>query len=148
MVAADKKLVDQPMHNETGYLTENGRFVNAVINYKEEKREPAKIKVYWKIRPGVSVDMGFYDLVDAYKKFDGKREVFKFLLQPTFEEIDEGSDYVDLLHNKTIPGEIQREVYERDKGNVWNVILKKTFILIIYYLFQKADPLKQFRIFN
>jgi|TARA_Y100000994_G_scaffold118360_1_gene97263 hypothetical protein len=46
MVAADKKLVDQPMHNETGYLTENGRFVNAVINYKEEKREPAKIKVY------------------------------------------------------------------------------------------------------
>mgnify|MGYP003326735675 CR=1 FL=1 len=72
-----------------------------------------KIKVYWKIRPGVSVDMGFYDLVDAYKKFDGKREVFKFLLQPTIEEIDEGSDYVDLLHNKTIPGEIQREVYER-----------------------------------
>ena len=118
MVAADKKLVDQPMHNETGSLTENGRFVNAVINYKEEKREPAKIKDYWKIRPGVSVDMGFYDLVDAYKKFDGKREVFKFLLQPTFEEIDEGSDYVDLLHNKTIPGEIQREVYERDKGNV------------------------------
>tara|TARA_B100000530_G_scaffold272122_1_gene184824 strand:+ start:4424 stop:4564 length:141 start_codon:yes stop_codon:yes gene_type:complete len=46
MVAADKKLVDQPMHNETGSLTENGRFVNAVINYKEEKREPAKIKVY------------------------------------------------------------------------------------------------------
>ena len=118
MVAADKKLVDQPMHNETGSLTENGRFVNAVINYKEEKREPAKIKVYRKIRPGVWVDMGFYDLVDTYKKFDGKREVFKFLLQPTFEEIDEGSDYVDLLHNKTIPGEIQREVYERDKGNV------------------------------
>ena len=118
MVAADKKLVDQPMHNETGSLTENGKFVNAVINYKEEKREPAKIKVYRNIRPGVSVDMGFYDLVDAYKKFDAKREVFKILLQPTFEEIDEGSDYVDLLHNRTISGEIQREVYERDKGNV------------------------------
>lgn len=37
-------------------------------------------------------------------------------MQPTFEEIDEGADYDDLLHNRTIPGEIQREIYERDKG--------------------------------
>ena len=33
-----------------------------------------------------------------------------------FDEIDSGSDYVDLLHNRIIPGEIQREVYERDHG--------------------------------
>ena len=27
----------------------------------------------------------------------------------------ENADYVDLLHNRFIPGDVQREVYERDK---------------------------------
>jgi len=112
----DKKIVDQPLKNSSGTLTENGKFFQAANEYKEEKRDPAKVKVYRKIRPGVWVDMGLYDLVDAYSRFDGKRNVFKFLLKPTFDEIDSGSDYVDLLHNRIIPGEIQREVYERDHG--------------------------------
>jgi|TARA_Y100001960_G_scaffold312932_1_gene375241 hypothetical protein len=112
----DKKTVDQPLKNSSGTLTENGKFFQAANEYKEEKRDPAKVKVYRKIRPGVWVDMGLYDLVDAYSRFDGKRNVFKFLLKPTFDEIDSGSDYVDLLHNRIIPGEIQREVYERDHG--------------------------------
>ena len=60
-------------------------------NYKEGKRDPAKIKVYRKIRPGVWVDMGFYNLIDGYTKNDGIRDVFKFLLEPTFEEIDENA---------------------------------------------------------
>ena len=30
--------------------------------------------------------------------------------------VNEDRDYEDLLHNRTIPGEIQREVYDRDKG--------------------------------
>ena len=30
--------------------------------------------------------------------------------------MDDDSDYIDLLHNRTIPGDIQREVYERDNG--------------------------------
>ena len=104
------------MFNESGTHTENGKFVAAATNYKEGKRDPAKIKVYRKIRLGVWVDMGFYNLIDAYKRHDGKREVFKFLLEPTFEEVDEDRDYEDFLHNRTIPGEIQREVYDRDKG--------------------------------
>ncbi|HCU89891.1 MAG TPA: HNH endonuclease, partial [Gammaproteobacteria bacterium] len=73
-------------------------------------------KVYRKIRKGVWVDMGFYDLIDGFNKFDGKRNVFKFLLKPNTNEIDENPDYIDLLHNRQIPGEVQREVYERDKG--------------------------------
>ncbi len=115
-VTFDKKSVDQSLHSKLGTLTENGKFFTAAINYKEGKNEPAKVKVYRKIRPSVWVDMGFYDLIDAYQKFDGIREVFKFLLRPTFEEIDEGVDYVDLLHNRTIPGEVQRDVYKRDNG--------------------------------
>ena len=32
------------------------------------------------------------------------------------EEIHQDSDYIDLIHNRQIPGEVQREVYERDQG--------------------------------
>ncbi len=115
-ITPDKKSVDQPYASPNGTLTENGKFYNAAENYKEGKREPAKVKVYRKIRPGVWVDMGLYNLIDGYTKSDGRRDVFKFLLEPTFEEIEENADYVDLLHNRSIPGDVQREVYERDKG--------------------------------
>jgi hypothetical protein len=108
--------MDQPYASPSGTLTENGKFYNAAENYKEGKREPAKIKVYRKIRPGVWVDMGLYNLIDGYTRSDGRRDVFKFLLEPTFEEIEENTDYGDLLHNRSIPGDVQREVYERDKG--------------------------------
>ena len=115
-VCRDKKSVDQPLVTGGGTLTENGKFCNAVENYKNGKRGPAKVKVYRKIKPGVWVDMGFYEMLDAYMRHDGKREVFKFLLKPTFEEIDEEADFDDLLHDRAIPGDVQREVYERDQG--------------------------------
>ena len=114
-----KKEVDQPAANETGTLTENGKFFQAADNYKSGKREPAKIKVYRKLRDGVWVDMGFYDLTDAYRAHDGKRNVFKFLLKPNFDdikEVKEVEEFVDLEHNRMIPGEVQRKVYERDHG--------------------------------
>ena len=115
-ISENKKSIDQPIANTTGNPTENGKFYNAAISFKNNEREPAKIKVYRKIRAGVWVDMGFYDLVDSYTRNDGRRNVFKFLLKPTFETLDDNADYLDLLHNRIIPGEIQREVYERDNG--------------------------------
>ena len=115
-ISEDKKSIDQPIANTTGNPTENGKFYNAAISFKNNERKPAKIKVYRKIRAGVWVDMGFYDLVDSYIRNDGRRNVFKFLLKPTFETLDDNADYLDLLHNRIIPGEIQREVYERYNG--------------------------------
>ena len=112
----NKKEVDQPIANKTGTLTENGKFLQASENYKEGKRDPALIKVYRKIRMGVWVDMGFYDLIDGFTKFDGKRNVFRFLLKPNTNEVDEDPKDIDLLHNRQIPGDVQREVYSRDKG--------------------------------
>jgi hypothetical protein len=112
----NKKEVDQPIANKTGTLTENGKFLQASENYKEGKRDPALIKVYRKIRMGVWVDMGFYDLIDGFTKFDGKRKVFRFLLKPNTNEVDEDPKDIDLLHNRQIPGDVQREVYSRDKG--------------------------------
>lgn len=112
----DPKSTDQLLANPSGTLTENGKFYFAAEDYLEGKREPAKIKVYRKIRPGVWVDMGYYNLINAYEQTEGKRQVFKFLLEPSLEGINESADYTDLLHNRTIPGEVQREVYLRDQG--------------------------------
>ena len=112
----DKKLVDQPIATKSGTLTENGKFYQAADNYKSGTRNPAKIKVYRKIRPGVWVDMGFYDLIDANIASEGTRKVFKFLLKPDAEASDETDVLIDLLHNRQIPGEVQRLVYERDRG--------------------------------
>ena len=112
-----KKITDQPIANVTGTLTENGKFTQAAENFKEGKREAAKIKVYRKLRKGVWVDMGFYDLIDSFREYDGKRNVFKFLLKPNFDEFDpEVAENVDLAHNRYIPGEVMQEVYIRDSG--------------------------------
>lgn len=112
----DKKMVDQPLKRESGTLTENGKFFKAAEEFKDGKRDPAKMKVYRKIRNGVWVDMGFYDLIDAYIEKDKYRQVCKFLLKPNFEQIEKDADFVELEHNRQIPGEVQREVYERDQG--------------------------------
>ena len=113
-----KKLIDQPIANSTGTLTQNGLFYQAAENYKEgERKQPAKIKVYRKIKMGIWVDMGFYNLIDASIEYDGNRNVFKFFLNPIFEEIQPDKiENVDLLHNRSIPGDVMQEVYLRDRG--------------------------------
>jgi hypothetical protein len=112
-----KKSLDQPIANKSGTLTQNGKFLQAAEQFKEGKREPAKIKVYRKIRAGVWVDMGFYDLIDGFIEHDGKRNVFKFLLKPNFEDFKpEESDNVDMAHNRYIPGDVMQEVFVRDGG--------------------------------
>ena len=112
----DKKTVDQPSATASGTLTENGKFVQAAENYKAGDRTAALIKVYRKIRKGVWVDMGMYELIDAYTRFDGQRKVYKFLLRPNFEADPQEQRNIDLLHNRDIPGEVMREVFSRDKG--------------------------------
>ena len=112
-----KKSTDQPMKFSSGVLTENGKFFNAAKEYKLGKRNAAKIKVYRKLRPGIWVDMGFYELTDAFLENDGKRNVFKFLLKPIFEDIEnEISENVDIIQQRYIPGKIMQEVFLRDKG--------------------------------
>ena len=66
------------------------------------------MKVVW-------VDIGFYDLIDGFITSDSRRNVFKFILKLNLEKADGDSDYIDLIHNRQILGEVQREAYERDK---------------------------------
>jgi hypothetical protein len=112
----DKKNIDQPAYTKTGRPTENGKFLKAVDDYKNFRRDAAKIQVYRKIKPGVWVDMGFYDLVDGYQRHDGKRNVFKYLLKPVYDFDIDSVDFQDIVHDRQIPGDVQRKVYERDGG--------------------------------
>ena len=64
----EKKLVDQSLLSPSGTPTENGKFFQAALDYKHGLREPSRIQVYRKLRKGIWVDMGFYDLIDAYEK--------------------------------------------------------------------------------
>ena len=61
--------------------------------------------------------MGFYSLIDGFIEHDGDRNVFKFLLKPIFDDIKTNEmEKVDLVHNRSIPGDVMQEVYQRDDG--------------------------------
>ena len=42
--------------------------------------------------------------------------LYKFLLKPKIDLNEDDQEYLDMLHNRQIPGEVQKEVYERDRG--------------------------------
>ena len=96
----EKKLVDQSLLTPSGTPTENGKFFQAALDYKEGIKEPSQVQVYRKLRKGIWVDMGFYDLIDAYEKQDLERKVFKFLLKPKIELNENDQEYLDLLHDR------------------------------------------------
>ena len=112
-----KKNTDQPMYNSSGTLTANGKFFNAVDDYKQGIAKAEKIKVYRKLRPGNWVDMGYYDLVNAKIESAEKRKVFKFFLKPIIDNDEpENIEETELEHQRYIPGKIMQEVFIRDKG--------------------------------
>ena len=110
------EMVDQSLLRPSGNPTENGKFFKEVLNFKQGLREPERVQVYRKLKRGIWVDMGFYELIDAYEKSEKKRKVFKFLLKPIINVNQNDNQYFDILHDRKIPGEIQQEVYKRDRG--------------------------------
>ena len=113
----DPKSVDQPMYTEYGSLTENGKFFNAAMKYKNCKTNPERVKVYEKIKPGIWAYNGIFLLTDAWTELSGKRKVFKFKL----ELIDEHKKDNQQKNSKTdfsrvIPTSVKIEVWKRDKG--------------------------------
>ncbi len=86
--------------------------------------------------------MDFYDLIDAYEKNDEKRKVFKFLLKPKIDLHQDDQEYLDMLHNRQIPGEVQKKYMNVTGVNVGFVVQVILYILIIFSLFQKEDHQK------
>lgn len=119
-LAKNPKSVDQPMLTPTGKLTENGKFFSAANNYKKGLQESELVKVYEKIKDGIWVFNGIFELQDAWIKKAEGRGVFKFKLKVTDKTIDQKEKRVnelkDLDHNRIIPTSVKLEVWKRDKG--------------------------------
>lgn len=112
----DPKLVDQPMYNPGGSFTQNGLFYNAAIKYKRGKSVVELVRVYEKIRSGIWVYLGIFNLIDAWREDSGPRTVFKFKMVIGSTVDKNHREIADLDHNRLIPSSVKLEVWKRDKG--------------------------------
>ena len=113
----DPKTVDQPMYTEYGSLTENGKFFNAAMKYKDCKTNPERVKVYEKIKSGIWAYNGIFLLTDAWTELSGERKVFKFRLELIDEhKKDNQQKNIKTDFSRIIPTSVKVEVWKRDKG--------------------------------
>ena len=111
------KKVDQPERTPGGSLTQNGLFAEAAQKYKDGFGPAEKVMVYEKIRTGIWVYNGLFDLVDYWTEESGGRKVFKFKLQ--FAGSDEHSERPlapITAEDRLIPSWVKLEVWKRDQG--------------------------------
>lgn len=110
----DPKLVDQPFQNRKSWtLTQNGRFIQSINNYKSGKSWAEIVRVYEKILSGVRSLKWFFDLIDYRIEVEGQRNVFIFTLRLSkHQELNKSSS--NLQHTRLIPSEIKKEVWKRD----------------------------------
>jgi hypothetical protein len=117
------KLVDQPERNPGGSRTQNGLFAEAIRRFKEVGEPPEKVMVFEKIRDGIWVYNGVFDLVDYIIDSSSGRRVFKFTLTVSSSDTElipqhnfhpKTEDFVD--DDRIIPGWVKLEVWKRDKG--------------------------------
>ena len=112
----DPKTVDQPMRSDSGRLTQNGRFFEGAKNHRERTAQPELVRVYEKVRQGIWVFNGTFDLVDAWMESSGSRSVFKFRLElrDTAAQTDRVPEAPE--HSRLIPSSVKQEVWKRDGG--------------------------------
>ena len=110
------KTVDQVAASEYGTPTQNGLFFAAAMKHLHNGAKPLLVKVYEKIKSGIWVYNGVFELLDAWQADSGGRKVFKFRLSLVEEEIPVVQEVQDLAHTRMIPSKVKQEVYARDKG--------------------------------
>jgi hypothetical protein len=111
------KQMDQPERYPGGSQTQNGLFAEAAWKYKEGVAPPERVKVYEKIRSGIWVYNGLFELLDCWTEQTGGRRVFKFKLQAA--AADHLHQFVDppaLDDNRLVPSWVKLEVWKRDQG--------------------------------
>lgn len=112
----DPKSVDQPEYFPSGSLTENGKFFKAAQDFKIGLRKAELVRVYEKIKNGIWSDNGLFELVDAWRENDGKRQVFKFRLVGTNDMTNTAIPRFDSQRSRLIPTTVKLEVWKRDGG--------------------------------
>jgi hypothetical protein len=113
----DPKSVDQPTLNPGGALTQNGLFFESVTRYKRGEAAPELVRVYDKIRSGIWVYSGIFELIDAWQETSNRRRVFKFKLRLVEGEQEAlRQEPAGLEHDRLIPTSVKQFVWKRDKG--------------------------------
>ena len=114
----DPKTVDQPERNPGGSLTQNGLFADAARKYKQGTATPERVRVYEKLRSGIWVYNGLFELIDCWTEQSGGRKVFKFKLR--YAGLDDGNHPVVAPtaeeDDRLVPSWVKLEVWKRDKG--------------------------------
>lgn len=111
------KFEDQPAVLPSGKLTQNGYFIQAVVQYKANGSNPEPVKIYEKIVDGVWSLKGIFDLVDYRKSFENGRDVFKFLLKLSqTNKMNETEPPANIPHTRLIPSVVKQKVWKRDQG--------------------------------
>lgn len=106
---------NQELFLPSGRPTENGKFFTAAFSYKDGKSEAIFVTVYEKLRPGLWVFNGHFQLVDAYEE-NSARRVYKFRLESlvNVRRLESISPAPSL--GRMIPSNIKQEVFLRDQG--------------------------------
>lgn len=110
------KDVDQEARSAEGKSTQNGLFYEAAQAYKSGRSPPEVVRVYEKIKTGIWVYNGHFELVDAWTQPSGGRRVFKFRLRLLDDVEEPPFDDGDLDHTRIIPSLIKLDVWKRDGG--------------------------------
>jgi hypothetical protein len=113
------KKVDQPESYKGGSRTQNGLFIDAVNNFKTTGRGPEKVSVFDKVRNGIWVYNGVFELVDYGADYSSGRRVFKFHLQLAHAEglfDGERLPVAEQDDDRIIPSWVKLEVWKRDQG--------------------------------
>ncbi|GMV37931.1 MAG: hypothetical protein AMXMBFR61_24390 [Fimbriimonadales bacterium] len=114
----DPKTLDQPLTTSAGQPTQNGHFWKAAHLHKCGQSPPHRVHVYEKLRPGIWVFNGVFDLRDAWLEEDDRRVVcrFRLTLREPEPELGQASRASDLDHTRLIPSHVKQEVWKRDGG--------------------------------
>ena len=113
----DPKSQDQRLATPTGASTDNGKFYQAAMDFKQGTRVAETVRVYEKMRPGIWVFNGEFQLVDAWSQMSNGRQVFKFKLEIIGHvSTEQVSSENELDHVRMIPSHVKREVWQRDNG--------------------------------
>ncbi len=114
----DPKTLDQPEFLPNGKPTQNGFFAEAARRFKDGAASSERVRVFEKIRNGIWVYNGVFELIDSWQEKSGPRRVFKFKLQLAGDEpfSEKSGSTVFLEHDRVIPSHVKLEVWKRDKG--------------------------------
>jgi hypothetical protein len=111
------KALDQQEFQPNGKRTQNGLFMQAVRLFKAKQAPAEIVRVFEKIRDGIWVYNGLFNLVDGWQETAEKRQVFKFKLEMIeHPELSVNAREIQIDHDRVIPSTVKVEVWKRDKG--------------------------------